>query len=415
MARAVLPPTADVGRARALRALRVLLALYLATALVVAVQRTLFSRENNFDILRAAFHHLIAGQDLYAAYPGIHTDFFKYSPTFAFLFAPFAMLPVLPGYMLWAATGAMAVFAGVTRLLPAGQAAVALVLSWISVVGDLQRAQSNVLCAGLMIFAAAALERRQAWRASIAIATGAFIKIFPLAAAVSALFQPRKGRFVGVMVAATAAGAALPLLAVRPASLLMQYRSWYAIETRDAAPLARYGTGGADLYGGLMGQFRVWWGVDWPHWPTQVGGLVILLLPVVWQRRRWTDRLFRVQLLSSTLVFSVLFNHQAESPSFAIAMIGTSIWFAVSPRTWWRATLLVLALVVVNLGSTDLMPRAWYHAYYVKYLVKTLPLIPVWMAMQGDLLGLFPGGGPSEIGEGGKPDVAAGEALAHGG
>ena len=87
MARAILPPTADVRRDRALR---VLLALYLATALAVAVQRTLLSHENNFIILRSAYDHLIAGKDLYAAYPALHADYFKYSPTFAFLFAPFA-------------------------------------------------------------------------------------------------------------------------------------------------------------------------------------------------------------------------------------------------------------------------------------------------------------------------------------
>lgn len=410
MARAVLPPTADLRRDRALR---VLLAVYLASAVVVALQRTLLSRENNFVILRAAFDHLIAGQDLYAAYPALHADFFKYSPTFAFLFAPFALLPVVPGYMLWAATCALAVFAGVTSLLPARQAALALALSWISVVGDLQRAQSNALCAGLMILAAAAFERQRPWRASAAIAAGAYVKIFPLAAIAGALFHPRKARFAGVFALVVVGGAALPLLAVTPASLLMQYRSWYAIETRDAAPLARYGTGGADLYAGLMGQFRVWWGVEWPHWPIQLAGLMLLLLPLVWQRRRWADRLFRVQLLASTLVFCVLFNHQAESPSFAIAMIGTCVWFAASERAWWRTALLVFAVVVVNLGSTDLMPRVWYHAYYVKYLLKSVPLIPVWMAMQGELLGLIPGSLRSEQRETDAGDVAAREALAH--
>jgi hypothetical protein len=410
MAHAVLPPTVDARRDRALRAL---LVLYVASALVVAVQRTVLSRENNFVILRSAFDHLIAGQDMYAAYPSLHADFFKYSPTFAFLFAPFALLPVVPGYMLWAATCALAVYAGVVRLLPPRQAALALALSWISVVGDLQRSQSNALCAGLMILGTAAFERQGQWRASAAIATGAFVKLFPLAAAAGALFHPRRLRFAGVFAAVTAVGAALPLLVVTPASLVMQYRSWYGIETRDTAPLARYGAGGADLYAGLMGQFRVWWGVEWPHWPTQFVGLALLLLPLAWQRRRWSEQAFRVQFLASTLVFCVLFNHQAESPSYAIAMIGTCVWFAASERAWWRTALLVCAVVVVNLGSTDLMPRALYHGYYVKYLLKTLPLIPVWVVMQGELLGLIPNGGRSDQGEAGERDVGASEALAH--
>ena len=47
----------------------------------------------NFEIFRTASRHLVSGQDLYAEYPAEHTDRFKYSPTFALLFAPFAWLP----------------------------------------------------------------------------------------------------------------------------------------------------------------------------------------------------------------------------------------------------------------------------------------------------------------------------------
>ena len=48
---------------------------------------------NNFLIFRAAYSHLVAGRDLYIAYTAEHVDLFKYSPTFALLFAPFAWLP----------------------------------------------------------------------------------------------------------------------------------------------------------------------------------------------------------------------------------------------------------------------------------------------------------------------------------
>lgn len=40
---------------------------------------------NNFLIFRAAYSHLVAGRDLYAAYPAEHVDLFEYSPTFALL------------------------------------------------------------------------------------------------------------------------------------------------------------------------------------------------------------------------------------------------------------------------------------------------------------------------------------------
>ncbi len=394
------------------------LLIYLASAVAVAIQRTLFSPENNFLILRTASRHLIAGQDLYAAYPAIHADFFKYSPTFALLWAPFALLPPVAGYLLWALACVSALYVGITRALPPAQATLALALSWLAVFGDLQRSQSNALCAGLMILAWVALERDWQWRAATAIAAATFVKLFPIAAVVLALFHRRRIRFATIFAAVIAIGVALPLLVTPWATLVAQYKSWYAIETHDAAALARYGTGGADLYAGLMGQFRVWWGVEWPHWPTQLAGLLVLLSPLVFQRRRFGSRHFRILFLSSILVFCVLFNHQAESPSYSIAMIGTAIWFAASERAHWRAFLMVASLLIVNVASTDLMPRSWYHAWYVPYLVKTVPLIPVWIAMQGELLGFIPNrdpsetAGPSEIAKADQGKVAAGQRIA---
>jgi hypothetical protein len=402
------PPASSITTSRALQWL---LALYLLSAVAVGLQRTLISTENNFLIFRAAFDHLIAGQDLYAAYPAVHADYFKYSPTFALLFAPFALLPLVPGYVLWALVCAGAVFAGVARLLPPRQAAIALAVCWLAVVGDMQRAQSNALCAGLMLLGWAAFERERQWPAAASIIAGAFVKIFPAAALAGAVFHRRKFRFALIVLAVIVIGVALPLVAVSWDSLAAQYHSWHAIETRDAAPLARYGTGGADLYAGLMGQFRVWFGVQWPFWPTQLAGLALLLAPLFRGPASWTAR-FRTQFIASILVFCVLFNHQAESPSYSIAMIGVAVWFAVSERAWWRTALMAACLIIVNLASTDLLPRALYQAYYVKYLLKTVPLIPLWMVMQAELCGWIGNAGDSEGAEPDQRDLAAPQMLA---
>jgi hypothetical protein len=382
------------GRVHAdpVRALRWWLALYLASAACVAVQRTAFATENNFLIFRAAFTHVSAGQDLYAAYPSLHADFFKYSPTFALLFAPFALLPLVPGYLLWAVVCAMAVFAGIVRALPPRQAIVALALAWLPVVGDLQRAQSNALCAGLMILAWGGFERGHTWRPAMAIATATLVKLFPVVMLTVAVFRPRRIRSGVIFAAILLVFAALPLLVTPPATLAMQYRSWHAILRRDAAPVAQLGTGGGAVYAGIMGQLRLWWGVHWPNWPVQLAGALVLFAPLVVRRSEFGSLQFRCLVLASILVFCVLFNHKAESPSFSIAMIGMAIWFAVSERAWWRTALMAASFVVVNLMSTDLMPRAWYHGWYVPHLVKTIPLIPVWVVMQLELAGLIPNG-----------------------
>lgn len=392
-------------------ALRWLLGLYLVSALVIAVQRLQPPPEYNFLIFRAAFHHLRAGQNLYAAYPAEYADYFKYSPTFALLFAPFALLPIMPAYMLWAVLCAGVVFWAVTRLLPPRQAALALAIAWLAVVGDLQRAQTNALCAGLMILGWVAMERDRQWPAAIAIVAGAFVKLFPAAALAGAVFHRRKGRFAIIVGTAIAIGALLPLLATPWHSLMAQYHWWGEKLREDSVPMARYGTSGAGLYAGLMGQFRVWWGVQWPFWPTQLAGLAILLAPLARGPRAWSPK-FRIDFLASMLVFCVLFNHQAESPSYSIAMIGAAVWFAASERGWWRAALIAACFVIVDLASTDLMPHALYDGYYVRYLLKTVPLIPLWIVMQGELWGWIGSVARSEVPEAHEVDPALAKPVA---
>jgi hypothetical protein len=368
-----------------------MLALYLVAVAVATVQRGILGIENNFAIFRWAFVHLQHGQDLYAFYPGQHDDQFKYSPTFAVLFAPFALWPFAIGLTLWNATSAVAVWYAVTKLLPPRQAVWALGLAFIEVLTCLQRAQSNALCAAVIILAFIALERGQLWRASIAIATGAFVKIFPLAALAFALWQRRIIRFAFVFVAVMAGFVALPLAVTSPTRLIEQYASWRATEAHDADELehdcvqcaAKVDGGG--LYGGVMQQLRFWTGAPVPNWPVQLAGTILLLLPIVLRWRDRDDPAFRRLVLCSLLVYVVIFNHQSESPSFVIAMLGVTIWWASSARTRWQTTCLVLTVLIVSIAYSDIVPGQIRSEVFGRYRLKTVPCLLAWLAMQWEL------------------------------
>src|SRR5512138_3749346 len=56
---------------------------------------------NNFLIFRGVFYHAIYQQDLYAAYPPEYGDVNLYGPVFSIVIAPFAILPVKAGMVLW--------------------------------------------------------------------------------------------------------------------------------------------------------------------------------------------------------------------------------------------------------------------------------------------------------------------------
>jgi hypothetical protein len=329
----------------------------------------------NFEIFRAASRHLVSGKDLYAHYPDQLQDQFKYSPTFALLFAPFAWLPWPLALFLWNALNALVLFVAVERVLPQRQAMLALGLLLPEVLRSMQNAQSNALVAGLIILTYAALERGRTWRAALAVAVGACVKIFPLAALTFAIPRRRALR-AGLETAAAGVGLLLlPLVVTPPATLVTQYRSWYAIETLDTT----------QRWFSVMELAHRLTGADLPNWPIQLAGTLVLLAPLAVRRERWDDARFRLQFLCSVLLYVTLFNHQAERASFVIAFTGMAIWFAVESRAAWRIALFGVALVTIPLMSTLIPLPIALRTPGVVLVRLAVPTLLVWIAIQRDL------------------------------
>ena len=63
---------------------------------------------------------------MYAAQPQHHADLYKYSPSFAVLFAPFALIPFSLSLALWDALNTLLLFFAVDRLSRTGAASLRL-------------------------------------------------------------------------------------------------------------------------------------------------------------------------------------------------------------------------------------------------------------------------------------------------
>jgi hypothetical protein len=352
---------------------RVLVGLWIAAVIVVSVQATV-QHNNNFEIFRTAWLDLLAGRDLYAPSPR-HHDFFKYSPTFAMLFAPFAIVPFGLGVVLWNGANAGALYWGLGRVLNQEEAFAARLIVFMDTVGAMQNVQSNALVAGLMIIAFAELHRRRELAAAIAIALGTVVKIFPVVAASFAIFRPyRMPRFALHAIVVGATLIAAPLAVLSPRELLEQYRSWLDISRFDAM----------DRGYSVMQQFELWFRREWPNWPVQLAGAAVLLAPLARLSRWGVDR-FRLLYLASVLMFCVLFNHKAESPTFVVAVAGVAIWFAVSSRDRVAWTVLAIVAVGTVLSSSELMPETLQEGVFEPYRLKTLPILLVWILTQVEL------------------------------
>jgi hypothetical protein len=386
---------------------RWLLALYVLSVLAVAGQHLFIRLNNNFAIFRASFGNLLAGRDLYVLHPEQAWDLFKYSPTFAVLFAPFSLLPLPASVVLWHALNMLLLFYAVGKLLPGSKGTLALALVYLEALRATQHAQTNGLITALVVLAFIAFERQQQLGAALSIAVGAVVKIFPLAALPMAVFHPRRIRFALFFAGTMLVFLALPLLFVSPHELVAQYQSWRRLEAVDALSTANFGGGG------VMELLHLWLGVSIPNWPVQLVGTVLLLLPLAVRYRDLGDRNFRLGFLCSLLVYMVIFNHRSESPSFVIAVTGIAIWYVTSPRAWLHSAVMALTILVVSVSSTDLTPSYIKHEIVLQYRLKTVPCLLAWLIMQAELLKLV-SRRSDERAEVDELDVAPAEALTHG-
>ncbi len=373
-------PTASLlpgGRVSASRLLTTAVVLHVLVAVVATVQRLVVgSQINNFLIFRSSYFHLLRGQDLYAAYPLEHFDLYKYSPTWALLFAPFAVVPIPAGLVLWNLANALLLTIALAMLLPARAAAWALGIVFFEALGAIQNAQSNGLAAALMILALVASERQRHAVGALAIAVGTSIKIFPISAGIFGLLGRAPRRHVVWCVAAGIVLLALPLLVTPLDTLLEQYRSWAAIGARDHLHIKQA------WIGGIAESFR---GRAVPHAPIQLAGIGWIVF-ISWKASRaWDDALVRRLLLASLLAFATIFNHKGESPTYVIAYAGLGIWWSLLPRERWRDAVMLAAFVIGSLGGTDLAPRSWRAEYHQGWQLKALFTVIAWSVMQHDL------------------------------
>jgi hypothetical protein len=385
------------------RAFKWPLAIYVLAILLVTVQKGLITGgTGNFMLFRDSFYRLISGVDIYNPPPGQMTGFL-YSPTFALLFAPFAIWPIFVGLLLWNGVNALAVYYGLTRLLSPREARLALGIVFLDVVRSLQNSQSNALVAGLILIAFVALERGREVTAATACVTGAFIKVFPVAAGAFAILGPpgRRVRFLVWCVAIGLVLAALPFLVLPAATVATDYKGWYGIVQRDTILQGQ----------SVMRILSDWFGSAAPNWTIQLAGTLLLLLPVAPRRDLWADGRFRRLFLCALLVFVVIFNHQAESPSFVIATCGIAIWYvsSPSPRKWWRTALLAFSFLVVAVSRLDFFPYQLYHDVIKAHALDAFACLLVWLVIQWELW-TWP---RSQLAEVTERDVPAGEAGQH--
>jgi hypothetical protein len=325
---------------------------------------------NNFIIFKFSFSHLLQGKDIYQLFPDDHWDLYKYSPGFALCFGLLSWMPNAVGLLLWNSINSLCLFAGI-RLLPGlddRQKSWILLFCLLEMLLSIQNTQSNGLMAGLIVLAFALAERSKYFLSTLCIVFSFYIKIYGALAFIIYLFYPGKLRLLGWTVFWMLLFAALPLVVVDPHQLVFLYRSWLSLLLNDRS---------ASVGLSVMGILESWF-----HWNgskniVALAGVILFLLPLI-HIRRYKEYSFRLLYLASVLIWMVIFNHKAESPTFIIAMSGIGIWyFSETPNTLNRI-LLILAFLLISMSVSDLVPASIRNGIVRPYGVKAVMAVVIW-------------------------------------
>ena len=364
---------------------RTLFGLWTLLAVVAGLTKIAPHRHNNFLIFRGVFWHTIQKLSLYDFYPTEYNDHNHYGPIFSLVIAPFAVVPDAVGLLGWLVVLALGMYYAVRRLpLEEGRQ---IFLYWFcahELLTALQMQQFNIAIAAIIIGSFAAIEKGREVTAAFLIVLGTFVKLYGVVGLAFFFFVKRKPRFILALIGWSVVCFVAPMLISSPEYVVGQYVEWYE---RLAA---KNGENTFSLMQNisLLGMIRKISGsASYSDLLVILPGLVLFGLPYL-RFGQYRHLAFRYAILSSVLLFVVLFSTGSESSTYIIPFAGIALWYTTSPwkRSGWDVALLVFAFVLSSLSPSDLFPRSLREAYVLPYALKALPPTLIWLRLSYELL-----------------------------
>lgn len=379
---------------------KIIITIYILFALIASIQSLSgtkafyeggreYNLYNNYIIFEKSFEHLINNQDLYILYPEEHWDLYKYTPTFSVFFGLFSIFPDWLGLNLWNLLNAIILLLAIYYLpkLCVYQKGLILLIVLVELMTSMQNGQSNALIAGLLILSFGLLEKNKPSLATLSVVFSVFVKPFGIVGFALFLFYQKKWQSALYALAWAALLFILPLLFVSFEQYIKLYSSYFELLANDHNTNALFIDLGATYGYSVMGWLYSWFSVEIPKNYILAIGVVIFLLPT-YKIRMYKEFMFKYLLLCSILIWVVIFNHKAESPTFILAMTGVALWFVKSDKNTLNVILFICAFVLTSLSPTDIFPKYLREEFVKPYTLKAFPYILIWLKIIYDMITL---------------------------
>lgn len=337
---------------------------------------------NNFLIFRASSGHLLHHMPLYVLYPKEYFDYFFYHPTFALLFMPFYWIPLLPGVLIWLLLSGW-LFIKAVRSLPLSDTMKAGLL-WVMLpehIYNLQHIQTNMMMIVLILFTAQSFEKQRYLLAALLTTLCFCIKGYGGIVALLFLCYPGKWRYLLYLAGWMGVFTLLPLVVASPVELIGIYKDWFAAVS-----------GSVILeQASVMNIIYLIYPSSYVY-PVVMGAAFALILPLMFlllKRSAYLTVEQRYTWLAYLLIWVVVFNRAAESPTYFVAFTGVALWYMFGAHSKAEKALFYCVFILMYILPSDLMPpfiKNVFYGFYAHLALKVFCCMPVLLYIQWQLI-----------------------------
>lgn len=360
---------------------------YLIISVVTAISKYMRGDYaiNNYLIFKNVFFNTIHQKNLFIHYPDLYFDLNHYGVFFSALIAPFAMMPDWLGISLWNIANTFIFIYGVYKL-PFSDAKKAIfgLLCLQEYITAALSLQFNVALTGLLLLSAVYIYERKEVKSVTAILIGIFVKIYGIVGLTQFFFIKNKTKFILSGIGIAILFFVLPMAYSSPQFVIQCYTDWFrSIVEKNNENQVLGNMQDISLMGFVR---RILGDASISNLVFLAFGLPLFALPYV-RIKQYKHYAFQLMILASTLLFLVLFSSSSESPTYIIAVVGVLIWFFLQKeRTPLIIGLLVFVIIFTCFSTSDLFPKFVKENYIIKYSLKAVPCIVIWLRVTYELL-----------------------------
>ena len=337
---------------------------------------------NNFIIFKQSFFHLQQKLNLYNIYPSEYWDHYYYSPTFAVLIAPFAVIPSLVAPFAWGLFDAGVLYFAIRKLpIRSFYQNGILLLSVHEMMNSSANLQSNGLIAGLIILSFVLLLKQKEYSATLSLLVGFFIKLYGIVGLAFFFFSKQKGKYILYLILWTMILVLLPLFVTSPEFLLQSYKDWFAslsVKSNFDLTVDMY-KNGVDI--SIQGMIkRVFNLPSLNKFYVIIPGLILLASQYA-KIKYFNHLVYQLYILCSVMLFVIVFNTGSESPTYIIGVVPICLWYVLQQKTTLVNAAFIIAIFFSSFSYSDLF-TPWFRMHImIPYALKVVGCFLIWVVI----------------------------------